>query len=146
MSDGAGDQDRSGSPPAYTDLTRACVRAAGSSIRFELTLNGSAPAAMPNDDTVLTLGFSLPRGDSGSSVQAEVDTGGWSAYLTHGQGRTWLSGLRVDGRSVSITVPASQLPASLRWRAESSWTKSTMLTTSYAFDTAPDIGTATFSR
>lgn len=150
MGDGAGDLERAGSPPGYADLVRACVREVGSSIRFELTLNGAAPARMPDDDSFLTLGFRLPRGgDAESYVGAEVHSGGWSAYLTHGQGRKALPGaLTVKGATVYLTVPAGELggAAKLTWKAESSWTRSQLLRTSYAFDAAPDAGNSTFSR
>lgn len=146
MNDYTGDQDRGGSVQSYSDLTRACVRESGSAVRFELTLASTAPSAMPDDDTVLALGFRLPRGDAGSSVQLDCDSAGWTAYLTHGQGRTTLPRPSVSGSRVMVTVPASKLPAAFAWQAQSTWTRSTLLSTSYAFDRAPDVSTATFRR
>lgn len=146
MSDRTGDQDRAGSPPAYSDVVRACVREVRSSIRFEFTVGGGLPGRMSDSRTVLTLGFTLPRDGGQSSVQAVAGTDGWSAYLTHGQGRKAVSGLTVDGSRLYITVPAREFGATLRWRADSSWTKSQLLSTSYAFDVAPDMGTATLHR
>lgn len=146
MHDRVGDVEYSGSPPAYIDLVRACVRQTSSGVRLEITGDGAIPARMPDEDTVTTLGFELTLGSgTRTSVVVEGTDAGWSAYLTRGQGRTALTSAR-DGNTLRVPVSAAGLDGAhtFRWRADSSWTNSKLLSTSYAFDSAPDAGQATY--
>lgn len=150
MADRSGDGDGAGagSAPGYADIIEACVREAGSSLRFEVELAGAAPGRAPDRDTSLSIGFDV-RSTSGATsyLFAEADATGWTAYLTHGEGRRSLPGaVEVRGGSVRLLLPASEVDGSevLAWKAESSWSRSTLFSTSYAFDTAPDQGPISF--
>lgn len=148
LTDGTGDGEGAGQAPAYADVTGACIREAGSALVFEVRLAGAAPGRMPDRDTSFTVGFDL-RSASGSTsyLFAEAGATGWAAYLTHGKGRRALPGaVETRDNAVRLRVRASEVDGTemLAWNAESSWVRSTLLDTSYRFDTAPDQGTASF--
>jgi hypothetical protein len=104
---------------------------------------------MPDRHTHLTIGFELdPRSGRTLYVAAEATERGWNAYLTRGDGRQHLPAPVVTGSQVRLAVPASALGGAqqVRWRVESSWLRSTLTTTAYAFDDAPNGGRAAFTR
>lgn len=150
VKDAASDLDSAGTPPRYADILGACIRDAGTAVRLELRLAGDVPARMPDRDTNLTFGFELRRGSGAESyVFAESDHGGWTAYITRGHGRRALSkAISINGRDLRLTMSRSELDGAkqLEWKVESSWLSSGLLKTSYAFDTAPDRGHASFRR
>lgn len=143
MADATGDQDAAGSPPAYTDIVRACLRLEGSTLTWTTTLSGSAPTRQPSSEENLSLGLALDRGaGSASHLIADAGPNGWTAYVTDGSGRRALPGaVTIDGSTVRVRMSLTDA-GGLRWRAESSWTRSTLLATHYAFDSAPDQGNA----
>lgn len=143
--DMSGDTEGSGSTPAYTDLTRACVREQGSQLVLQATTAGAPPARMPDGGTNLAMGFELGR-DVYVGIQSTG--GGWSAYLTHGNGRRALAPPRVVGREVQVVVPVAALDGArqVAWRMQSSWTRSTLVSTAYAFDEAPNGHASSFER
>jgi len=147
LTDAAGDLSAAGSPPAYTDIVGTCLRASGSSVTWTTTLGGEAPSRMSDKETNLALRLALDDGSGPTTyLVAEASPDGWSVRLTRGDSSRDLPGaLALDGRTVVVTAPASAVDThGVAWRAESSWTRSTLLETDYAFDTAPDRGSAAF--
>ena len=147
--DMAGDMESSGSAPAYADLTRGCVRAQDDGIVLEASTAGGLPARMPDPNTHLTIAFSieLPSGPK-SYITAESSDAGWTVYLNRGRDRRELPAPVISGSRLRVTLPASEVGAARRvlWNVESSWLKSTLTSTSYAFDDAPNGGTLPFDR
>lgn len=150
VDDPAADLDSTGTPHAYADIRGACIRPAGASIRLAVTTAAKVPSRMPNRDTTMTVGFELlERAGAESYVYAEADHGGWTAYLTQGNGKRSLPGaVAVSGRTITLTVARAELKGArqLDWNSESSWLSAGLLRTSYAFDTAPDRGHTSFGR
>ena len=147
--DFSGDMEASGSPPASADLNRGCVRERDSRLVLEAGTVGSLPARMPDRSTHLTIGFELkPPSGRALYVAAEATDVGWNAYLTRGNGRQRLPSPTVSGRQVSIELPSSALGGArqVRWRVESSWLRSTLTSTAYAFDDAPNGRSGSFAR
>lgn len=147
MTDSAADVEGDGSAPGYVDLTGGCLRTSGGKLVLDATVNGVLPSRTPSADEHLTLGFELHSPSGESYVFAEGSSRGWAAYLTRGQGRRELPGaLTIDGSRLRIKTPlsAGDGATALRWKVESSWSKSTLLKTSYAFDAAPARGEAVF--
>lgn len=147
--DSPGDADSSGSAPTYADLGRGCVRTNGSRLLLEATTVGAVPARMPDRDTQLSYGFELNL-PSGSTlyVNAQASPEGWATYLSRGQGRREIGRPSIDGDRVVLSLPLAELGRAhhVQWALESSWLKSGLLATSYAFDSAPNIGTVGFDR
>lgn len=147
--DAAGDQDASGSPAAYSDLTGACLRSGRAAVVFEATFAGAVPASRCEDGETLSVGWVLPRESGNWYVAADCEDAGWTAYLTRGEGRRELPGaVAPKGATVRVIVPLAALGdvRSLRWQAETSWVRSGLVGTAYAFDKAPDAEPRTFHR
>ncbi|MGH3361453.1 MAG: hypothetical protein ACRDOM_03255, partial [Nocardioides sp.] len=81
-------------------------------------------------------------------VHAQASPHGWATYLSRGDGQREIGRPTIDGDRVVLTLPLAELRGAQRvqWALESSWLRSTVLGTSYAFDGAPDVGTARFDR
>ena len=144
----ARDLEGAGSMPSYADLRRGCVREDGDQIVLAATTVGSLPARMPDRNTNFAVGFELttPSGDT-VYVGAESTTDGWSAYLSEGGASRAIGGPTVSGNQVVIAVRAAELgDGRLSWNVESSWLRSTLTTTEYAFDDAPNGAAASFDR
>ena len=147
--DGTGDLDGTESAPSYADLRRGCVREDGSQLQLEATTVAATPARMPDKDTDLAIGFQLTSSGKKYYVSAEETENGWTAYLTQGSTRRDLPPPTTSGALVRVSVPLSALGDARRldWRVESSWLRTTLTSTEYAFDDAPNGGgTNTFSR
>jgi hypothetical protein len=147
--DSSGDLDSSGSAPSYADVTRGCLRSDGSQLRLEASTVGPAPARMPDQNTQLSYGFELtPPSGSTLYVHAQASPDGWTTYFSRGDGQRAIGRPIIDGDRIVLTLPLAELRGAqrLQWALESSWLKSGVLSTSYAFDAAPNIGTARFDR
>lgn len=148
VSDPAGDPEASGSVPAYADLLGGCLRPEGRNLLLEAAAAGALPAGADHGAEA-SFEFELaPASGPTLYVYAELGRGGWSAYATRGDGRHPLAAPVISGDRVRVALPAGQLGAAtrIRWRLEASWLRATTLTTSYAFDSAPDRSTASFRR
>ena len=147
--DSSGDMDSSGSAPSSADLTRGCVQAEGSRLRLEATTVGPVPARMPDRDTQLSYGFEL-RPPSGPTVyvNAQASPDGWVTYLSRPNDRREIGRPVIVGDRVLMTLPIAALGGAqhVQWALESSWLRSGLLGTNYAFDSAPNIGTVGFDR
>jgi hypothetical protein len=147
--DPSGDTDSAGAAPAYADLTGGCLRLDGSRVRLEADAGAPVPARMPDRDTQMSYGFELTRPDGSTAyAYAQADPGGWKAYLSRGQGRRQIAPPVVEGDRLTLFLPLSELGSAQRiqWALESSWLRSSLVSTSYAFDGSPDGGSARFDR
>jgi hypothetical protein len=147
--DPSGDTDSSGSAPAYVDVSGGCLRPEGSQLRLEARAGAPVPARMPDRNTQLSYGFELTRPDGSTIyVHAQADPQGWTAYLSRGQGRSQIAPPTVADERLTLSLPLAELGAarSFQWALESSWLKSGLISTSYAFDGSPNGGTARFDR
>ena len=147
--DSSGDLDSSGSAPTYADVTRGCLRTDGSQLRLEASTVGPVPSRMPDRNTQLSYGFEVtPPSGSTLYVHAQASPGGWTTYVSHGNGQRAIDRPTIDGDRIVLTLPLAELRGAQRvqWALESSWLRSGLLGTSYAFDSAPNIGTASFHR
>lgn len=147
--DSAGDPDSSGDAPSYADVTGGCLRAVGSQLRLEVTTLGPVPARAADGNTQLAYGFELTL-PSGSSlyVHAQASPSGWATYLSRGHGRRQIGRPTINGSEAVLTLPLAELQGArhVEWALESSWLRSGLVATSYAFDSAPNIGTVPFDR
>ena len=147
--DASGDLDSSGSAPSYADVTGGCLRTDGPQLRLEARTAGSVPARTPDRDTQLSYGFELTS-PSGSTtyVHAQASPEGWTAYLSRGDTRREITAPTVHGSRVVLSLPFAELGGAGRvdWTLEASWLESGVLSTEYAFDSAPDGGAVRFER
>jgi hypothetical protein len=147
--DSSGDLESSGSAPSYADVTGGCLRTDGSQLLLAATAGGGVPARMPDQNTQLSYGFELtPPSGSTFYVHAQASPDGWSTYLSRRNGQRAIGRPTIDGAHVVLTLPLAELQGArqIQWALESSWLRSGLLGTSYAFDSAPNIGTARFQR
>jgi hypothetical protein len=147
--DSSGDMDSSGSAPSYADVTSGCLRTDGSQLRLEASTAGPVPARMPDPNTHLSYGFELtPPSGSTFYVHTQASPDGWTTYLSRGHGQREIGRPTIDGPRVVLTLLLAELRGAQRvqWALESSCLRSGVLGTSYAFDSAPNIGTARFDR
>jgi hypothetical protein len=149
IDDSSGDTDSSGSAPSYADVTVGCLRTDGSQLRLAATTLGPVPARTPDRDTQLSYGFELtPPSGSAVYVHAQASPDGWTTYLSRGHGQSEIGRPTIDGDRVVLMLPLAELRGArhVQWALESSWLRSGLLVTSYAFDSAPNIGSARFDR
>ena len=143
------DMDSSGSAPSYADLSRGCLRAEGAQLLLTVSSAGAAPTRMPDQNTQLSYGFELTT-PSGSTLylHAQASPSGWTNYLSRGHGERVIGRPAIDGGQVVLTLPLAELRGAprLQWTLESSWLRSGVLGTDYAFDSAPNGGAASFHR
>jgi hypothetical protein len=147
--DASGDLESSGSAPSSADLTSGCLRQEGSQLRLVAGTAGPVPDRMPDRDTQLSYSFEVtPHSGSTLYVDAQASTGGWTAYLSRDNRQRQIGSPTVDGDRILISVPLAELGGAKRiqWAVKSSWLHSGPLSTSYAFDGAPNGGTARFDR
>jgi hypothetical protein len=145
--DTSGDTDSSGSAPTYADLSSGCLRADGSQLLLAASSAGTVPTRMPDQNTQLSYGFELTA-PSGSTlyIHAQASPSGWATYLSRGDGERQLGRPAIDGGRVVLRLPLAELRGAprLQWTLESSWLRSGVLGTDYAFDSAPNGGAASF--
>lgn len=143
-----GDLDGSRSAPAWSDLTGGCAAEDGDRVVLTATTAGSLPARMPDRGSNFAVGFELDTG-AGKPwyVAAEATASGWSAYASRGGQRRSLPGPTISGDRLTLSIPAAQVGAgTIQWLVESSWLRSTLTSTSYSFDDAPNGRAATLRR
>lgn len=147
--DTSGDMDSAGSAPSYVDLSSGCLRTHGSQLLLTASSGGTVPAQMPDRNSQLSYGFELTS-PSGSTlyVHAQASPSGWATYLSRGHGERQIGRPSIDGGQIVLTVPLAELHGipRLQWTLESSWLRSGLLGTDYAFDSAPNGGAVSFHR
>ena len=140
-SDPSGDTDRSGEPPAYTDIRRAILQGAGRTLRLTLRVDGDIAETLA-EGSDMTVNFRLDlKGSNDHQIYAVGGRDGWRADLDN-SGR-WPGRFAVAGDRFVFELDWSRLggPARLRWEAESAWTKSPsnpLAQTEFAFDRVPE--------
>jgi hypothetical protein len=104
---------------------------------------------MPDQNTQRPYGFELTA-PSGSTlyIRARASPSGWTTYLRRGHGEREIGRPTIAGGRVVLTLPLAELRGAprLQWTAESSWLRSGVLGTDYAFDAAPHGGAVNFHR
>jgi hypothetical protein len=147
--DVAGDMDGAGNMPTYADFTRGCVREQGDQIALTAVMSGPLPSRMPDANQNFAVAFELepPTGRS-IYVQAEATADGWSATVNQGGNSRTIGGPTINCDQLVLRIPAEQLGGAQRvtWSVDSSWLKSTLTSTEYAFDDAPNGSTMTLDR
>ena len=137
VKDAVGDTEDSGQSPAYIDIVRASIEDRGTTVRLRMLFAGSVPERMSGDDTHVIIEFRLERRGDETSISASADDQGWSPARN---GRRYPGTFDVQDRSIVFVVPWRALGGrgALRWTANSSWTRSVLLSTDYGFDAAPN--------
>jgi hypothetical protein len=147
LTDPVHDLDSRGDAPRYVDLTAVSVRGGDEAVTFTISTAGDLPAQMPDLETnaLMTVGFEK-NGDE-YFLQGEASTSGWSASISrNGRAIEYRGRFSIDGNRVTFEVPWRDIGgrSGLRWSVDSSWTRTTMLQTDYAFDRAPQFGREAF--
>lgn len=143
-----GDLDGSRSAPAWSDLTGGCATGTGDRIVLTATTAGPLPSRMPDRGSNLAIGFELdPGAGKPWYVAAEAAASGWSAWASRGGQRRSIPAPTISGGRLTLSFPASQVGSgTVQWLVESSWLRSTLTSTSYSFDDAPNGRTTTLRR
>lgn len=148
VDDPDGDAEASGEAPDHAEIVLAEVTGMGSRVRFTMSLGGDVPDRLSSED-FLDVGFGVHRGGRSYSIYAQGDDEGWRAYLaTRGRSESLAQGFKIAGSSVSFELARTDLGGRrpFTWDAHSSWTHSTLTSTDFSFDSAPNEGRARFPR
>ena len=140
MKDPAHDLDSRGDAPGYVDLTSVKVEDAGDRMVFEVSSHASFPKEMPDPETNALVVVGFEKAGDEYFVQAEASTDGWSTTMSrNGRSVKFGGGFSVEGARMSFSLPWGGLGGrgNLGWSVDSSWTRTTMLDTFYAFDRSP---------
>ncbi|MEA2497788.1 MAG: hypothetical protein QOH26_193, partial [Actinomycetota bacterium] len=108
-------------------------------VKLTLTLAADVPDAMPDGNTFMAVGFRFDgKGDDEPYVYADADDGGWVPGTSGAD--TYPGTFSVEGRKITFVVPWAALGGAqkFKWYANDSWVQSGLVTTSYAFDEAPN--------
>lgn len=141
VTDPAGDTQSSGETPPYTDIVEAGIRGHGRTVRLISTFRGAVPSRMSDGRTIMSVETTIRRSGRTYSVYADGDDDGWTAYISsRGETRRLEDAFSVSGATTRLEVPWTMIggPGKLRWSASSSWTRTTLTDTYYAFDSAPE--------
>lgn len=142
--DDTGDLNSEGEPPRWVDLTRVVARSAGSTLIFRLSMAAAVPSSTGDGETFASLGvrLELPGGDE-THVYLDGNSAGWAGYFSRGERTQKLKGYEISGALIELRLPREEIgdPRRFAWSAYSSWTRSTLLTVHYGFDSAPEGGT-----
>ena len=113
-----------------------------------MLFNGEVPQQMPNDKTIMVIGFQLLRGKEGSFAFAGQATDkGWQPYAGGKAKQTKFPGeFEVSGDTITMEIPWSYVGGAypFKWLATSNWFRSLANTTHYLFDLAPNKGQANY--
>lgn len=145
MPDPSGDPEGEGDVPSYMDLTNARLVQDGG-LRIVLDFAHTLPAHMPDNRINMIAGVDLRIGKREVSIYAEGSDNGWRARTNETDASSFPGTLSRSGNTLILDVTGSFLGKAERftWYGHSSWTRSTLTNTDYAFDQAPDINRAEF--
>lgn len=145
MTDSARDADTHGATPNYVEITSAALVGGPDRLVLAQTFAGAVPQRMPDEDTFTYVGFNLRGKDRDVTVSATCDEDGWHADV---DGAGFPGELHIRGNTLEFEVPWAVIggPAPFTWQSSSSWTRSTLLNTYYAFDSAPNYSRARFPK
>jgi hypothetical protein len=140
LSDPRNDLDQRGDAPGYVDLTSVRLRDTGEALRVTVAVRGPFPTEMPDTQSNALVVVGFTRGGDEYLVQASASTGGWSPTLSrNGRDERYRGRFAVAESRMTFSLPWAGLGGRgrLRWSVDSSWTRSSLLDTFYAFDRAP---------
>lgn len=141
VTDPAADTQSSGETPPYTDIIEAGIRGRGRTVRLITTFRGAVPPKMSDSSTIMSVETTIRRSGRTYSVYADGDDDGWTAYISsRGETRRLEDAFSVSGATTRLKIPWAMIggPGKLRWSASSSWTRTTLTDTYYAFDSVPE--------
>jgi hypothetical protein len=138
VKDPAADADTHGETPAYVEITGASFTGGPQRVVLSQSFAGDVPEAMPDEDTYTYVGFTLEGRGKDTTVSATCDSDGWRADVDGAS--TFPGKFSIHGKTLQIALPWDAVGGKGRfvWYSRSSWTRSTLLNTYYAFDTAPN--------
>jgi len=138
------DSEKSGVTPAYSEANAVDVEGLGEDFRITMSFDGNVPQKMPNDKTVMVVGFSLPgekRSEKGYAFGGQASERGWNAFAgAKSETRRFPGTFLVEGNQIIMTIPWSFVggPRPFEWYCNSSWFQNVAGVTSYAFDVIPN--------
>jgi hypothetical protein len=136
--DPAPDAETRGDAPSYVEITEASIAGHPDSAVFSISVAGKIPKKMPDNDTVTYVSFALQRKDRTYSVNASCERDGWRANVNGG--RSFPGAFSISGKTLTMSVPWESVGGKkgFDWRADSSWTRSSLVDTHYGLDSAPN--------
>jgi hypothetical protein len=136
VTDLVGDLEGDDEAPRYADLKHVLLRSEADSFVARLTFAARLPRRMPDEQTAMLTSIDTQRGDREVSIYAEVSSRGWRAHTDASS--KFPGTLAVEGATVTMRVPHSLVGRKFDWYSHASWTRSSLVTTFYSFDFAPD--------
>lgn len=137
-----------GITPQYAEMLGLSIEGLGKEFRITMTFNGDVPQRMPNDKTIMVVGFQFLRGKSdGYAFAGQATEEGWKPYAGGKDKRTAFPGsFEVSGNTIVMTVPWSYVGGAypFKWLATSNWFQSLANTTHYIFDLIPNKSQANY--
>ena len=131
-----------GITPDYAEMMGASIEGLGNEFRITLTFGGDLPQQMPNDKTIMVIGFQMLRGeDEGYAFAGQATNKGWKPYAGGKNKPTKFPGsFEVTGNQIIMTVPWSYPEGAypFKWLVSSNWFQSLANTTHYKFDLLPN--------
>lgn len=142
------DSKSQGITPGYAEILGVSVEGLGDEFRITMLFNGEVPQEMPNDKTIMVVGFQLLRGKENSYAFAGQATDeGWHPYAGGKSKQTDFPGkFEVSGKTITMRIPWTYVEGAypFKWLATSNWFQSLANTTHYLFDLAPNKGQANY--
>lgn len=134
------DPEGEGDAPAYMDLTSVTLQR-NQGLLMTLRFAQDLPARMPDGQSNMLAGVDLRIGKEEISIYAEGSENGWRPRSSHSSPSEFPGTLSRAGDTFVFQVSKSLVGDANRftWYGHSSWTKSTLTSTDYAFDQAPDV-------
>ena len=136
------DAKTQGITPGYAELLAVRVEGLGEEVQITLTFDGQVPDKMPNDKTIMVVGFQMIRGeDEGYAFAGQATQEGWKPYAGGKNKRTDFPGsFEIDGDQIVMVIPWSYPRGAypFKWVATSNWFQSLANTTHYKFDLVPN--------
>ena len=137
-----------GITPQYAEMLGLSIEGVGEEFRITMTFNGDVPQQMPNDKTIMVIGFQFLRGkQDGYAFAGQATEKGWKPYAGGKDKRTEFPGsFEVSGNTIVMTIPWSYVGGAypFKWLATSNWFQSLANTTHYIFDLIPNKGQANY--
>jgi hypothetical protein len=140
LKDPTDDLDSRGDAPGYVDLTSVKVEEAGDGVGFEVSSRASFPNEMPDPETNALVVVGFDKAGDEYFVQAEASTDGWATTMSrNGRSVKFGGDFSIEGSRMSFSLPWGLIGgrSTFAWSVDSSWTRTTMLDTFYAFDRSP---------
>lgn len=138
------DSEKSGVTPAYSEANAVDVEGLGEDFRVTMSFNGNVPQKMPNDKTVMVIGFSLPgekKNEKGYAFGGQASERGWQAFAgAKSETRRFPGTFIVRDNQIVMTIPWSFVggPRPFEWYCNASWFQNVAGVTSYSFDVIPN--------